>query len=58
LDIKGKKRVEIKITGREKQRVIVILGVDLLNSINVKPLIILKGKTKRCINNILLKKNL
>ena len=39
-------------TGREKQSVTVILGVDMLNNIKMKPFIILKGKTKRCINNI------
>jgi hypothetical protein len=52
LDVKGTKRVEIISTGREKQRITVVLGVDLLNNIRMKPLIILKGKTKRCINNI------
>ncbi len=52
LDIKGTKRVEIKTTGREKQRISIILGIDLLNKINMIPLIIFKGKTKRCINHI------
>ena len=52
LDVKGTKRIEIKSTGREKQRITVVLGIDLLNNIRMKPLIILKGKTNRCINNI------
>ncbi len=52
LDIKGNKRIEIKTTGREKQRVTSLLGVDYFSKIKMKPLIILKGKTKRCINNI------
>ena len=55
LDVKGTKRVEIKTTGREKQRISIILGIDLLRKINMIPLIILKGKTKRCINHIPLK---
>jgi len=46
------KRVEIKTIGREKQRVSIILGVDLFDNINLNPFIILKGKTKRRINNI------
>lgn len=37
---------------REKQRVTVVLGVDLLNNIRLKPLVIFKGKTHRCLNNI------
>ena len=52
LDIKGTKRVEIKSTGREKQRITVIIGIDLSNKIYIKPLIILKGKTKACLKNI------
>ena len=55
LDIKGTKRIEIKTTGREKQRISIVLGIDLLNKIKLPPLIILKGKTKRCINHIPLK---
>jgi hypothetical protein len=52
LDIKGTKRIEIKNTGRDKQRITVILGIDLLNNIKVKPMIILKGTTGQCLNNI------
>jgi DDE superfamily endonuclease len=52
LDIKGTKRVEIKTTGREKQRITITLGIDMLNKISMKPLIILKGTTERCISNI------
>ena len=52
LDIKGTKRVEIISTGREHQRITVVLGIDLLNNINVKPFIILKGKTKRSLKDI------
>ena len=57
LDVKGTRRIEIKSTGREKQRITVILGINLLNNIRMKPLIILKGKTNRCINNIPLNKS-
>jgi DNA-binding transcriptional regulator YiaG len=52
LDIKGNKRVEIKATGREKQRVTIILGVDLLNNIKMKPFVIFKGTTKKCVEDI------
>lgn len=52
LDIKGTKRVEIITTGREKRRITVILGVDLLNMINIKPFIILEGKTKQCLKDV------
>lgn len=52
LDLKGKKCVEIITTVREKDRITIVLGVDLLNNIKMKPLIIFKGKTKRCLNNI------
>lgn len=52
LEIKGTKRVDIITTGREKQRVTVVLGVDLFRNIKMKPLVILKGKTKRCLKNI------
>lgn len=52
LDVKGTKRVEIKSTGREKERISVILGIDLLNNISTAPFIILKGKTERCLKNI------
>ena len=52
LDIKGTERVEIKTTGREKQRVTIILGIDLLNNIQMKPFIIFKGKTTRCLQDI------
>jgi hypothetical protein len=52
LDTIGTKRVEIKTTGREKQRVTIILGVDLLNQVNMKPFIIFKGKTNKCLENI------
>jgi hypothetical protein len=44
LDLSGTKRVEIKTTGREKQRITVVLGVDLLNNIKMKSLIILKER--------------
>ena len=54
LEVKSIKKVEIKTSGREKQRVSIILGIDVLNKIKLKPFIIFKGKTKRCINNILL----
>jgi hypothetical protein len=52
LAVKGTKRIEIKTTGREKQRITAILGIDLLNNIKVKPFIIFKGKTNRCLNGI------
>lgn len=52
LDTKGTKRVEIKTTGREKQRVTILLGIDLLDNINLNPFIIFKGNTQRCINKI------
>jgi DDE superfamily endonuclease/Tc5 transposase DNA-binding domain len=52
LDVKGTKRIEIKTTVREKQRVTLVLGIDLLNNIKMKPLIILKGKTKKCLKNL------
>lgn len=52
LDIKGTKRVEIKLSGREKQRITTVIGIDLLNNIKVKPLIILKGKSNRCLKNV------
>ena len=54
LELKGTKRVEIKSTGREKQRITVVLGVDFLGNLKMKPLIILKGKTERCLTKILL----
>jgi len=49
---KGTKRVEIRTTGREKQRITAILGIDLLNNIKVKPFIIFKGTTTRCLKDI------
>ena len=52
LDIKGAQRVEIKTTGREKQRISIIFGIDLLDKIDTLPFIILKGTTKRSINHI------
>ena len=55
--MKGKKRVDIKSTGREKERITLILGIDYLNSIKMKPFIILKGTTKRTINNFLEEKD-
>ena len=42
----GTKRVDIISTGREKQRVSVIFGIDYLENLKLKPLIIMKGKTK------------
>jgi len=57
LDIKNTKRVEIITTGREKQRVTVVLGIDLLNKINIKPFIIIKGKTERCLKDIKINAN-
>jgi DDE superfamily endonuclease/Tc5 transposase DNA-binding domain/CENP-B N-terminal DNA-binding domain len=52
LDTKGVKRVDIKTTGRDKQRITIVLGIDLLNNIKINPLLIFKGKTKRCLYNI------
>jgi hypothetical protein len=52
LDIKGTKRVDIKTTGREKQRVTIILGIDLFNNIQMKPFIIFKGTTEKCVEDI------
>ena len=57
LDQKGSKRVEIKSTGREKQRITIILGIDLLNNVQIDPFIVLKGKTTRCLKNIDIKQN-
>jgi hypothetical protein len=51
LDTKGTKRVEIKTTGREKQRVTIVLGVYLLNQVKIKPVIIFKGETIKCLEN-------
>jgi len=49
---KGTKRVEIITTGREKQRVTAIFGIDYYNAIKIKPTIILKGKTNRSLKGI------
>jgi transposase-like protein len=48
-DIKGTKRIEIISTGREKERITVALAVDIFNNICLKPYVILKGKTLRCL---------
>jgi hypothetical protein len=52
LDVKGTKRVEIRTTGREKQRATTLMGIDKLKKIHMKPLIIFKGKTNKCIEKI------
>jgi len=52
LAVGGTKRVEIKTTGRDKQRVTIVLGIDLLDRIKMKPFIIMKGKTERCLKDI------
>lgn len=54
LEEKGKKSIEIKTTGRNKQRITILLGIDYMDNIKIKPFIIFKGTTYRCINNILL----
>ena len=52
LDIRATKRVQIKSTGREKERITVVLGIDYLNTTNVIPLIILKGGSEQSLNQV------
>jgi DDE superfamily endonuclease/Tc5 transposase-like DNA-binding protein len=52
LEIKGTNRVDIKTTGRERERITIILGIDFLNNIKMKPLLIFKGTTEKCLNNV------
>jgi hypothetical protein len=54
LDIKGTIRVEIKNTNMAKQRITVILGIDFKHNIVMKPFIIFKGKTTKCLKGIML----
>jgi hypothetical protein len=52
LDIKGTQRTYVKKSNFSKQRITIILGIDMMNNIKMKPFIIFKGKTERCLKNI------
>jgi hypothetical protein len=52
LDLKGTRRVEIKTNGREKERITMVIGIDLMDNIKIKPLIIFKGTPERCIKSV------
>lgn len=52
LEFMGVERVEVKSTNMNKQRITVILSVDYLNNLNIKPFIIFKGTTPKCLKGV------